>query len=393
MQQHADKVSPGPPAAGQSDERFAANDVRLSPGEWLVVLAILWGLCYLIPVVWQRIEPLEAGPDYRVPYRLGGDYWTYGRCCRRACSRDATLVIGDSVMWGHYVTRDQTLSAWMNRLDGDARFANLGVDGIEPAAMAGLVQYYATDVHGRDVILHCNLLWTADRRRDLQTTEERAFTHPRLLPQLSPRIPCYEETVSGRLGVLVERNSTFLAWANHLWLAYFEDRPELRRWKDFPTWVKEHPYSNPAGAVTLELPSPDEPPSPKPIAKSWTSKNLVPLAFPWVELETSFQWRFFRQTVETLRARGNRVFVLLGPLNEHMLTPESLETYKQRQRQVETWLRQEKIAYCIPSALPSDNYADASHPLAEGYRLLAERLLGERAFIDFRSPGTYNKRD
>ncbi|MHC4176357.1 MAG: hypothetical protein ACYSWU_02555 [Planctomycetota bacterium] len=380
MQQQADKTGQTPPAADQSGVPLAANDVRLSPGGWLVVLVILCGLSWLVPVLWERIEPLEAGPDYRVPFRLGNDYWVYRRHCRQACSRDSTLVVGDSVVWGHYVAKDRTLSAWLNRLGGDDRFVNLGVDGIEPAAMAGLIEYYGADVQGKDVLLHCNLLWMADQRRDLQTSEERAFTHPRLLPQFCPQIPCYEETISTRLGVLAERNSSLLAWATHLRIAYFEDKPERRKWTDFASWTIAHPYTNPADAVTLELPSPDEPPSPRPIAEPWKKKELAPLPFPWVKLETSLQWRFFRQTVETLRARGNRVFVLVGPFNEHMLTPQSLETYKRRKREVEAWLRQEKVAHCVPAALPSEYYADASHPLAEGYRLLAERLLDESFF-------------
>ena len=44
------------------------------------------------------------------------------------------------------------------------------------------------------------------------------------------------------------------------------------------------------------------------------------------------------------------------------------------------WLAQEHIPHAIPEALPGQLYADASHPLTEGYRLMAKRLLAGPAF-------------
>jgi hypothetical protein len=383
MRQDGPKTPQNPPAGEQPGEPFAANEVRLSPCQWLAALVILGALFYLIPVLWERIEPLELLPDYRVPYRLGNDYWNYRRYCRRACSGNQTLVLGDSVVWGHFVSRRETLSHYLNELAGREQYANLGVDGIHPVALSGLVEYYGRDIRAKNVVVHCNLLWMSSPRADLQEESEADFNHPELVPQFFPTIPCYREPISRRLGIAVGRHLTFFGWASHLRIAYFEDEPELRRWTDFRTWTIEHPYDNPAGAVTLELPSPDEPPSPKPAAEPWTDQGIVPRSFSWVELETSLQWRFFRRTVEVLRARENRVFVLVGPFNEHMLTLESLDVYKSRQREVEAWLRQNQIAYYVPPALPSDYYADASHPLAEGYRLLAEQLLEAPSFVDF----------
>ena len=393
MQQHASQTGQDLPAADQSGEPFAANEVRLSPRQWLVVLVFLAALFCLIPVLWERIEPLQLEADHRTPYRLGNDYWIYNRLCRRVCSRDQTLLVGDSVVWGHYVGTEGTLSHYLNELTGRQQFANLGVDGIHPVALSGLVDYYGRDISQKDVILHCNLLWTADERRDLQADEEQSLNHPRLVPQFFPRIACYEESLSRKLGIVVARRVPLLGWANHLRIAYFEDEPKFRRWTDFPTWTLAYPYGNPADAVTLEFPSPDEPPWPEPNARPWTMRGLEMFNPPWVELETSLQWRFFKRTIETLRQRGNRVFVLVGPFNEHMLRAESLATYQTRQREVAAWLRREKLSYYIPPALPSQYYADASHPLAEGYRLLAERLLKDASFVEFRSSGAYHQSD
>ena len=359
------------------DVPFASNEIRLSPRECLISLAIVSALLYLIPVAWERIEPLESGPDYRIPYRLGYDYWTANRYFRQESRQRKTLVVGDSVVWGHYVGKHETLSHYLNELAGEHRFANLGVDGIHPAALCGLIEHYGGDISGQDVILNCNLLWMSSKRHDLRIEKEFAFNHPDLVPQFSAGIPCYREPISGRIGIVIGREMPFFGWAKHLGIAYFDDT-------DVPTWTIEHPHDNPVAAVTLKLPSPDEPPSPEPIAKPWTEQGIGKFNPPWVELETSFQWSRLNRCIELLRRRDNRVFVIVGPFNEHMLTEDSLAVYNQRKREAENLLREAQVPCFVPEALPSEHYADASHPLAEGYRLLAERLYNNPSFVSFR---------
>jgi hypothetical protein len=363
-----------PPAANKPEVPFGSNEVRLSPRQWVVALLLLAALIYYLPILWRRIEPLEITPDYRTAFRLGNDYWAYQRYCGEVCRLGKTLVLGDSVLWGHYVASGQTLSHYLNQQTGSERFANVGVDGIHPAAMAGLVEYYGRDIAGRKVVLGCNLLWMSSKRHDLQSEKEFAFNHPALVPQFVPRIPCYRAPLSAKLGIVVGRMVPLVGWADHLRIVLLDN-------DDLPHWAMEHPYDCPT--LTSEIASPDEPPSPVPVAKPWTEQGITKFNPAWVELDTSLQWRWFRQTVELLRRRGNRVFVLLGPFNEHMLTEESLKTYRQRQRDVETWLRAEGIAYYVPPALPSRYYADASHPLAEGYAQLAQELCGQESFCRF----------
>ena len=370
------------PATGTDhcEAPFGSNAVRLSPGEWVIALGLTCALMYVIPTLWQRIEPFQPGPDDRLPYRLSNDYWTAARRFRQASSEQATLVLGDSVVWGHYVGPRETLSHYLSERGGGEQFANLGVDGIHPAALAGLVEHYGRGLSKRNVVLHCNLLWMSSKRYDLQVKKEFPFNHPRLVPQFFPWIPCYKESLSGRIGIVVGRNVPFFGWASHLQTAYFANT-------DLPTWTIEHPYANPASAVTLELPSPEEPPSPEPVAEPWTAKGIAKFNPSWVELATSFQWASFAKTVEILRRRGNRVFVLVGPFNEHMLTEESLKVYEERKREAEAWLRENEIPYAIPPALPSEYYADASHPLSEGYSLLAGQLLRNEPFVRFLNGG------
>ena len=88
----------------------------------------------------------------------------------------------------------------------------------------------------------------------------------------------------------------------------------------------------------------------------------------------------FRRTVELLKSRNNTVFVLVGPFNEHMFKGESPGVYSKMQSEIETWLRQNNTPYYMPEALPSEFYSDASHPLAEGYALLAKQLFENKSF-------------
>ncbi len=77
------------------------------------------------------------------------------------------------------------------------------------------------------------------------------------------------------------------------------------------------------------------------------------------------------------------MLVMIGPLNEHMLTEEGLAAYNERKLAAAAWHEQQGILCVVPDALPSQTYADLSHPTPEGYQLLAERLAAERAFQEF----------
>src|SRR5262249_12557312 len=145
---------------------------------------------------------------------LSNDYWLYDRYARLAATGCDALVVGDSVVWGEYVTRDQTLSHYLNKEAGRERFANLGLDGTHPAALAGLVEFYGAGVANKDVVLHCKPLWLSSPRADLRVAEAN-FNHPRLVPQFSPWIPCYKEQISSRLGIVIEQRIPFDGWTTH----------------------------------------------------------------------------------------------------------------------------------------------------------------------------------
>jgi hypothetical protein len=208
-------------------------------------------------------------------------------------------------------------------------------------------------------------------RADLQDEAAGDFNHPRLVPQFAPSVPAYKAEISPRLGVLVERRLTLSRWAAHLQQAYY-DRT------DIPGWTLEHPYDNPLTPLARGLPAPDE--SRRHLPQPWYKSGITRQDYAWVDLNTSLQWQAFRSTVELLQQRGNRVFVLVGPFNEHLLTAESLKRYQRVKATIAAWLRQRNVPHLVPPALPSELYGDASHPLAEGYAQLARKLSADPFF-------------
>ena len=147
---------------------------------------------------------------------------------------------------------------------------------------------------------------------------------------------------------------------------------------DIPTWTIENPYKNPVAAVTLQLPLTDNFQQPEPDEGS-DNRQLID-GYQWVELQTSLQWQFFRRTIEMLLERNNKVFVLVGPFNEHRLEGASLDAYERLKKDIESWLGQNNIDYYMPLALPVDIYIDASHPVSEGYEALAKQLFESETF-------------
>ena len=349
----------------------------LSAKEWIAALLIVAAASYALPRLWATREVFSPGPDFRVPDRLSEDYWLFRRYSRMTSDQGKTLVLGDSVVWGGYVPNRQTLTHYLNQLAGGYRFANLGVVGAHPLALAGLIEYYGGAVRNRDVILYLNLSWLSSREADLQTDKETRFSHPRLVPQFTPWIRCYTEPVSGRLGAVVERNVPALSWARHLGSTYF-DNLGLQEWS----------MQNPYGAVFRRA-APDVTrieDDPHPDAQPWSARDRKERSVPWVDADTSRQWLAFRRLTALLRARGNRLLVVIGPLNDHMMDGQSLVKYRRIHERVRAWLEANGVPFYTPSLLASDLYADLSHPLDEGYQLIAREIAERWAIRRARLP-------
>ena len=374
------------PAPAVAEARFV-NAMRLNGRQWLavavVVTAILWGT----PPVWKRLERFETGPDYRIPYPLSKDYWLYERRLERL-NRSNVAVLGDSVVWGEYVRTNGTLSHFLNEQSRQpGRFVNAGVNGLFPLALEGLVRYGGGSLRHGKVLLHDNVLWLSNPKADLQTEKEERFNHADLVPQFSPRIPCYKADLNHRLSTVVQRHFDFSQWVNHLQAAYFGQ-------KNILAWTLEeeggdpprfpNAYKNPFAQITMSVPlepavDPERGPT-SPRHKPWSATGEGSTRFEWVELEHSLQWAAFRRLVKLLQSHGNQLLVVIGPFNEQMMAEENRPAFRRLRDGMAAWFAQNQVDCVVPVALPSSAYADASHPLTEGYELLASRLYSDPVF-------------
>lgn len=367
---HSEIPGIGTSQPGEIAVNFGRSVVRLRLRDWLVVGVIVAG-CFLgLPIVCEQLEPAPRDIDGRVPYAESEDYWNYRRRVEASIAADRIPIIGDSVVWGDFVTAEESLSACLNSASQSPRFANAGLNGTHPLALKGLVDYYAGDVHDRAVILHCNLLWMSSPDRDLQSNRDVPINHTRLIPQFWPRIPSYKASFAQRLGIVIDRATPFFDCVSHLRTRYFSGQ-------DLQTWSVTHPYDNPL-AQFHSPPAETEEQRHKPVP--WTEQGIQPQDMPWIDLATSLQWSAWRETLETLRSRRNRVLVLIGPVNEHLLQDASRERYQALRHTVEQWLKEHDVPSIAPQALPSDEYGDASHPLAAGYARLAQTLIDDPVF-------------
>jgi hypothetical protein len=375
--------------AGIPDTPFV-NEVRLNAWHWITAFGILAIVVLVTPAFWKKVERFDPGPDYRIPYALSKDYWLYERRLQRMAPTNV-VVLGDSVVWGEYVLPDGTLSHFLNEQSGQpGKFVNAGVNGLFPLAFDGLVRYYGGPLRHRKVILHCNVLWMSSPKADLQTEKEERFNHADLVPQFVPRIPCYKADLNHRLTAVVERHFTFSEWVTHLQTTYFGQ-------KSIPNWTLEedgtdpphypNAYKNPFAQITFTIPtepandSERGPNSPR--HKPWSATGEGAIHFEWVELNRSLQWAAFQRLVRLLQSRGNDVLVLVGPFNEHIMVEENRAAFRRLRNGISDWLERNHVPHLVLTTLPSPLYADASHPLTEGYRLLAERLCGDAAFREW----------
>ncbi len=355
--------------------------VRLSARQWLCALGLSFGLAWLLPVAWMAFETFEPVPHYRVPYELSNDYWLYERWLDQL-PPDAIPVVGDSVVWGEYTAHDGTLSRFLGDATGK-RFANAGINGLYPLALWGLVEHHGGALANRRVLLHCNLLWMSDPEADMQLAKEQVFNHPALVPQFTPRIPCYRADTDTRLGRALERWLEPLSWVRHLQQTYFGQKsaPEWTLADDgkFPP-TYPNTYRLPVGVpLSAELPS-----AKRGLAserhKPWSANQSGQVNMDWVTPESSLQWQAFRRLAKRLQGRGSDLLVVVGPLNEHMMNDATREKYLGFRIAVAAWLSAEEIRVVVPESLPSGEFADASHPLTQGYERLAKRLAADPMF-------------
>ena len=374
---------------------FGVNEMRLNAREWLITIAIVLTCAIAAPRLWHKAEPFPTGDDYRIPYVLSKDYWLYQRRLEQDATGEKIVILGDSVVWGEYVRPDGTLSHFLNdQAHAKGLFINGGVNGMFPLALEGLVNNYCKSLSHRRIIVQCNVLWMTSPKVDLSVDKEENFNHSRLVPQFYPRIPSYRADANERLSAVIEPHVDFFAWSTHLNTAYYDQ-------KSIPQWTLEENESKPlrypngwknllapvkSGIPTEPVDDPLRGPT-SPRHKPWNADDAKPIGFDWVPLDASLQWQAFQRVIHILQSRGNNVLVIIGPFNEHMIVEEQRLEYHQMRERIRGKLAAQSVVAMVPPTLPSELYADASHPLTEGYASLAKWIYGEMSFRKWVSGG------
>jgi len=352
-----------------------SNSVILSPKEWCVTIILFVVICSIIYIGWFRWEYFEPGSDYRPrcwAERMS-DYWSHYRWTRYAQSRYKVALIGDSVFWGQEVDNDQTISHYLNEHYGEEIFANMGIDGLFQTAIRGLVKYYGK--YYNNVILQFSPYWLADVNRDLRGNIKR-FRHPRIVPQFHPRIHYNNYTLNERLSYKFEHYTRIIPLVRHLIVNYFENKSVVR-------WMIENPYNCPFSAITFKAGEVMKESRGKSL--NWETKEMKLQNHQFIPLEESVQFECFLDTIKRLKKQNVSVFIILGPYNPYILTPESRERLYSLIEDIKQYFEEKQLSYFEAGAiLPSEAFADgAGHMLYNGHDMLASDMMKDPGFSEW----------
>lgn len=379
-------MSPENPSSIQSEET-----VPLRVWGWIVILVILAN--FIIPLIWEKTEKKIVPENARLPYHLSKDYWLYKSLIegsRSTTQRIPVSVIGDSVVWGEYVDRDATLSAFMNEHStgqSSFKFINAGINGLYPVVLKGLMEGYYPHNRNLPVILHVNLLWMSNREADLQDSKERTLNHTSLLPQLFQQIPPYKASLEQRLEIKMSQQIPLSRLAQHIQAAYFNNQ-SIPNWtmELGSSWPPDYPNANKNFLNQINYKNLEEeendPDRGRASARhtSWILKGMTEQPDRWVDPESSIQYSAILELTKNLKRRSSSLFVVVGPLNKHMMEPVAAEKCTEMENLVSDWLDKKGISHLVLPTLPSEMYADSSHPLSLGYDQMARVLMSSAPF-------------
>ncbi len=348
------------PGDARNDERLALD---LSLREWLVVALLLTLLLAIAPSIPFRPKSPVVERDYRIPYALSRRYELYRRYTTLAAAQFPTLIVGDSVVWGQCAARDQTLSHYLNELTKQPRFANAGLDGMHPVALAELLEYHAPALTGKHILLHFDPLWLIHEDDVSDLNKAKLFNRPDLVPRLAAHFKGpFKEAVAVSWSHLL-RSSPLQGWGERM--------SDTR--VDFLAWSLDHPYESPLKAISATLPPSEDSHHQRLIP--WSEHASEHLKGSWGDPDVYPVWTAFERLLSLLQDRGNRILVLLGPMNEHMMAPAMREQYQALKLKLAGKVKAKGVRCFVASLLPSRQYADICHPLKDGYEALARELL------------------
>ncbi|MCA9104568.1 MAG: hypothetical protein KDA83_04015 [Planctomycetales bacterium] len=372
------KSRPSPPTLDFGEPEWESVAIPLHGRGWLVVVIVMIAVVFLLPRLWSVWEPFEPTANWRTPSATSEDYWQWQRFQSVAESEGQVLLLGDSVTWGEYARPNETLSAELNRLSGEATFANLGLQGLYPISQRELLRIAPPQ---GPVLLLFNPIWMTSERRDLSWDEEAPINHTLLLPQFDYRVRAYQPRLEERLSRYVELR--FEPWRirQHWRLDDLEG-------KDWATWNRAHPGAWPWDTLDRTVQAPLDQPHSRPMVRRTNSPGSaaegsgrsVPLStYAWVSPKESLQFEAFRDMVDDLRARHITVAVLVSSLSPTGRSAECLDQEAALRRELTDELRLREITV-FELAVDGEWMADASHPSPAGYQAQATALWSDPAF-------------
>jgi hypothetical protein len=349
------------PAGDPGEERLAIN---LSMRDWFVVALLSTALVAVAPAIRFRPRAPVVEKDYRIPFALSSRYEIYRRFTALSAAKFPTLLVGDSVVWGQCATRDQTLSHYLNELTKQPRFANAGLDGMHPIALSELIEHHAPAIERKNVILQLDPLWLMISGDPTPTSIASAlFNRPGLVPRLAAGLSSsLKQAVASAASGLVRR-SPLNGWAER-----FSDTRV-----DFLAWSLDHPYESPLRAISSALPPSEDSHGLR--LTPWNQAESALIHCTWPDLDGHAQWQAFERLITLFELRANRVLVLVGPMNEEMMSPAMRSGYQALKQAIREKLSARGVAAYFPAPLKSGNYSDICHPLGAGYEELARELL------------------
>jgi hypothetical protein len=337
-----------------------------------IIIAAVMALTYILPLTIDY----DFTENYRIPHSMNEDYYLYKKYSKHVSSTDLIQVIGDSVIWGHYVDKDNTLTAHLNKtveaIDPDLphkKFMNMGLEGIFPAAMTGLIEKFSAGLKNKKIIVGFNLLWISSSKHDLSGEAENNINHKRLLPQVYPKIPAYNPNIEERLSAIISRSMPLIL-IEHIKMNRFRE-------KNFYLWTMDHPHNS---IINYFSGTSSDIYSPPPVMKlDHTDKQNI----NWTDLDKSVQWEFMLKTLIRLKKNKNDIFILITPFNTYMITDESSNKYYSIISNIREELTGIGMNFIIPEIHEKNFFADSSHFTSEGYRFIAESILNNDEFKKF----------
>ena len=366
---------------------FGVNEMRLNARQWLAALAIFLACAVAMPRIWKRVERFDTGQ--RLPHPL------------RAEQRLLALPAASGADLGSSERAGAGRLGGLGRIRAAGRhadaFSEPGERPAGPLRQLRRQRRLPAGDGGADRALrrgaaqpqgHRPLQRAVDEQPEGRPERERGGDFQPLAAGAAvvhARFPVTGPMPPTRLNVVAERSIGLLGWVN-IWTASTIDQLSIPRWtleedgSDPPRCPNA--WRNPLAQITLTVPGePARRPAARPrqpAAQALERRRQRADALRLGQPGQSLQWQAFQRSIGLLRSRGNDVLVILGPFNESMVAEDQRPALHRMRDGIAAWLTSHQIPHIVPDALPSDLYADASHPLTEGYALLARRIWAVR---------------